>query len=523
MTIAPNEDGTEYELYWGGFHKHLTGPGADIDRIDEMLEYAKYHLDICAVHCYPFEWRSKGWIQGIREESVRQRERFVDWWETVQNASKRHLDPGTFVTFPAHEWHGNRTKWGDHNIYYYEEGQPLDDEWDLRDLYENVAERDGLVIPHHTGYEIGNRGKDLSIFDEELSPVMEMYSNHGSSEGVNTPVEMTHNVSMGPRTSGGTYRDALDRGYEVGAIASNDQPGLPGTWNKGVAGVWAEELTRESVWKAIKDRRTYAVMGDRIALWWSVNDRPMGSKIKGEEDLHAKVDIECPQPLDRIELLHNGRVIETYCHQDHVGRRETDTIYNVLVEFWGGPWEDYGDFDDTDMQWEGDVSVTDGEMRSVYPRFVGSGQRFEIVNDGRCHFDLVTSRDDESLSYRQGLIFELATDENAELAIQMDGHEEMDVSIGDAIERSHLFPLVDESYERIETEFGITEDDIENPDIVYHNARKVKVHRAHPRSHCVAEVDFRELPVNDGQNYYYVRASQVDGQYAWSSPIWVEV
>jgi hypothetical protein len=29
-----------------------------------------------------------------------------------------------------------------------------------------------------------------------------------------------------------------------------------------------------------------------------------------------------------------------------------------------------------------------------------------------------------------------------------------------------------------------------------------------------------DLPQSDGEDYYYVRAAQVDGQFAWSSPVW---
>jgi hypothetical protein len=54
------------------------------------------------------------------------------------------------------------------------------------------------------------RFEDWDAYDAALSPVVEVYSSHGSSEGVGTPVPMADNPDMGPRTSGGTYRDALD-------------------------------------------------------------------------------------------------------------------------------------------------------------------------------------------------------------------------------------------------------------------------------------------------------------------------
>ena len=35
---------------------------------------------------------------------------------------------------------------------------------------------------------------------------------------------------------------------------------------------------------------------------------------------------------------------------------------------------------------------------------------------------------------------------------------------------------------------------------------------------------FKEEDIeNSGRSFYYLRVSQLNGQYAWSSPIWVEV
>jgi len=68
--------------------------------------------------------------------------------------------PGTFVTFVGYEWHGNRTYYGDHNVFYFDEDNPLDDTDDLPVLFENLKRRRGIAIPHHTAYQVHQRGKD---------------------------------------------------------------------------------------------------------------------------------------------------------------------------------------------------------------------------------------------------------------------------------------------------------------------------------------------------------------------------
>jgi len=516
---------SEYDRYWADFHKHLTGPDVDLSRLDEAMAYAKEHLDAGTVLCYPFVWFRRGLDPGIREESVGGRPEFEGWWETIQEVSARHNDPGEFVTFPAFEWHGDRTRWGDHNVLYFEEGDPLDDARELPDLLENLRDRRALAIPHHTGYHTGHRGKDWDEHDPDLSPVTEVYSTHGSSEGVATPLPMADNPDMGPRTTGGTFRDALDRGLRVGAVASNDGPGLPGTWNRGVAGVWARELTREGLWEALEERRTYAATGDRMDLWWEVDGAPLGSAVEAPASTGTAV-LDCPQPLDRIELVHGGRMVERYTH-DRTGGVDPDGVYRLLVEFGWGPTEHYGGFDDVEMDWEGAVRVDGGELRAVTPRFVGYGQHFDHEDGTTCAFELRTTRGGEEVTLPegdvdctiQGLIFEIEGGEATEIRIDLADADPMEVALGDALDRAHLFPLLEESADRIEREFDVTAADMENPDPVYHNARKVKVHPAHPRADCAAGVTF-DLPTGEGEDYYYVRAAQVDGQFAWSSPVW---
>ncbi|WP_114578999.1 DUF3604 domain-containing protein [Saliphagus sp. LR7] len=511
-------DRESYDLYWGDFHKHATGPGTDIDRMDETVEDAKEHIDVYPVLCYPFEWHDMGTDSRIIGETVGNRPKYEDWWDTIESTAERHHDPGEFVTFPAFEWNGNRTRWGDRNVIYFEEGYPLDDAWTIEELYENLADRRAFAIPHHTGYQVEFRGQDWDAYDPDLSPVTEVYSVHGSSEGVDTPVSMEQNSHMGPRTNGGTFIDALNHGHRVGAIASNDGGGLPGSWDSGVAGIWAIELTREGIWEAIENRRTYGVTGDRMKLWWEMNDAPLGSVLIGASDLEATVNVESLRPLDRIELIHNGSVIESYSHHD--GRAQsslTEGRYSILVEMGWGPDLDYGDFDDPMLHWNGVFKVEDGSLASVQPRFTGFGQSYSVTGD-KCQFDLTTEHND---NLKEGFIVEFDADADTWLTLELDDGEEWSVSVDEAVEQSHLIVREDWIIDTVEADFGLDEEDVENRDPYFHNAPKIDIHPAYPRRACTAEVTFDNLP-QTGDDYYYVRTSQIDGQYAWASPIWAE-
>jgi len=522
-----HQEPSDYSVFWGDFHKHMTGPGTDRSELDTVLDSAREHLDISVVQCYPFKWYQKGRVAGIREESAGHDPDFDDWWDDIEAAAQRNNEPGEFLTFPTYEWHGNRTRWGDHNVYFREEGYEIDQAWELPELLDNMADREALVLPHHTAYEIGNRGKDWDEYDPDLSPVSEIYSSHGCNESIDSPVPMDGNDDMGPRTSEGTYQAGLDRGHRVGVIASNDGPGLPGTWNSGVAGIWATDLTREAVWDAIEQRRTYGVTGDRIRLWWDLDGHPLGSDLSSVSDRNATVRVDCPRPLDAIELVHDGDVAEIYTHQDE--DIEASGRYRVLVEMGWGPTEEYGDFDTLEREWSGAIRVRDGAVTWAQPRFRGFGQSYDLVDD-ECHFDISTSRAEEDAMLpeldadrtTQAFVVEVDADDDSVIEIDLDDGETLTVPLSDARDDDHLFSFTEASADRLETEFELSGEAIENPDIVYHNAHKVRVSRAAPVETCGATVTFEDLPTSDGLDYYYVRAGQRDGQFAWASPIWVD-
>jgi hypothetical protein len=493
-------------LYWGDFHKHLT----DFDRVDEIIEDAKYNLDFYPVLEYPFEWYH---AKGARVESVRNKPEFLEMWKRLQRAAREHHDPGRFVTFLGYEWHGNRTHWGDHNVI-------LDDSWDLEDLYANLRTRRALAIPHHTAYMAHHRGKDWSVLDENLSPVMEIHSGHGCSESIDSPVPLKANVSMGPRLSGGTYVDALNRGLRLGCIASNDGSGLAGTWGRGVAGLWATELTREALWEALLQRRTIGSTGDRIELMLKVDDCLMGGVVEAKREVTAEIEVTCAQPLDRLELIHNGVVIDTYNHRGKWEKsRPGAGKCRLLFECGWGPSPGYG-FKNVLMKWKGAVEVQGGRILSALPRFTHFGQRYEVESDSRCTFAFQTTRD-PAIHAIQGLILELVGDLDTRLSFDVDGHQ-FAYALRDLSDRITLLPLMEESEQRILQEFGLKKGEEENPDIFYHTARKVRLSPPWPEASYRADVRFEKLPLAEGRNYFYVRATQIDGEVAWSSPVWVE-
>ena len=504
---------------WGDLHTHLD----DLDSGDAILTDARENIDFCAVLCYPFEWDRKN---GFRVESVQQRPQFLERWERIKELNRAHNDPGAFTTFLGHEWHGNRTRYGDHNVIYFDEEGELDDSWEVTDLFARLRQSRALALPHHTGYRPQCRSKDWDFHDAALSPVMEVFSSHGSSEGVGTPLPMAPNASMGPRATGGTLHDALARGIRIGVIASNDGGGLPGRWGKGRAGVWAESCTREAIWEAIRARRTFAVTGDRMELTVSVEGAPMGSVTKTGSSVDVEVDVRGSNAIDRLELIANGVVADTYCHSGRWESAATQGPHKVYIEAGWGPVAHYGFTEQSPWQWQCHLGIAGGRLGSVEPCFSTLGNRLVEQTEEHCAWHMATAprRENVPFGMTQGIVAEVEGDAGTRLTLEMEGSE-VKTTLGDLRHTSTVLPLLEESRQRVKDAFGLSEEDVPNPDAYYHNARKIKLHRAVPESSYKVSHVFRDVRVanSGGEVSIYVRASQTNGQMAWSSPIWLSV
>jgi len=205
-----------------------------------------------------------------------------DLWEAIKHQVAAFHEPGRFVTLLGYEWtswiHGHR-----HVLYFGAEGEvhgSLDPEVRTpRQLWARLAGQPALTFAHHSA------GLPVPVNwsfapDPVLEPVTEVMSVHGSSEAADSPAQVRGAIP------GNFVRDVLDHGFRLGFVGSGDgHDGHPGLahlspqygWrvdssgvermgNGGLAGIFAEELTRESVLAALRARRVYATSGPRIFL-----------------------------------------------------------------------------------------------------------------------------------------------------------------------------------------------------------------------------------------------------------------
>lgn len=528
------EEYKEYSLFWGDSHTNIHGkdpvwpaPPITKRRLIRIMKAAMEHLDFFPIAYYPFEWYS---MKGFLIESCGPRDRFLGDWKLVQEAVAEANNPGKFVTFLGYEWHGDRRRYGDHNVYYLRDYEPLNSSENIQELYENLRRTNAIAIPHHTGYQVGERGKDWDFYDEGLSPFVEMYSSHGSSEGCDAPIPL-HFLSLGPITSGGTAQDGLNRGYKLGIVASGDNHrDYPGEWGNGLMAVFAEELTRESLWEAFKKRRVYGVTGDRIQLYFSINGHIMGEVFNSEDPANISVEVIGCHAIDRIEIIRNGRVLQTYSHSGRWDIPKGDGIVRAKfrIQCNHGPGSRYGFKELRSKVWKGSLKLSDGRIISVEPCFTYFGQRIKRVSNKKCNFTFTTQPStllkpliaSHHRLNLQGAIFEMEASLKDLITIKVDSMS-LDFSLEDALRKEKVIALTEEAKTTICEQFGLDPEKVENPDVYWKNAWKMKIYRAIPYEGCHVKFSYTDRNPREGENYYYARVTQLNGQMAWSSPIWM--
>jgi hypothetical protein len=308
-------------------------------------------------------------------------------------------------------------------------------------------------------------------------------------------------------------------------MASGDNGGgFASKWGIGLMGVLADDLTRESLWDAFVNRRVYGVTGDRIKLDYSMEGAVMGSVIESAGPVTLRAAVEGTQALDRIEVIRNNRVVHTHCHNGTWQPPESGTVRcKVAFEFGWGPAARYG-FDVGQKQWEGRLVAQGMAVRSVEGCFTRHGNNFEQVGDAEVQFALTTDprRSSADDTVQQTLVFEIEGPADRVIVLECDG-ERLEFTLAGAMRETGLVVFYDGVKALIRDKFGLGEADFENPaDAYYHNAYKIKRHLAIPDTGFEAALEWTDETPEPGRNWYYLRVSQLNGQYAWTSPIWVD-
>ena len=493
----------DYQLFWGDLHNH-NAVGYARGSLERTYEIAQEHLDFLAFTPHA-QWHDMPqmpndahmkWVNGFKV--------LDENWSKVQRMAREANRKGKFVSILAYEWHSSF--FGDYCVYYPGDDLPLARFEHVDDLQDYVRGTGAMIIPHHLGYKQGWRGANWDHLDTQVSPVMEIFSEHGLSEHDRAGRPFIRH-SNGPRWTRNTMHRALDRGLRAGVIASSDDHlGYPGAYGEGVVGIFAEELSREAILDGLWKRRTLAATGDRIQVEFKLNEQWMGAELPFARDREIEVSARGQDEIEKIEILKNNRVIARHFPEDHVWEHAPWPGEALCrIELGWGPWADLNMARIAD--WEATATIRDGKILSVTPCFQSgpyAEDRRDRVTDRTetaCSFQVHTSRlqayEDAAT---KSVILHLAGGENATLEIDLRKPVELKFkrTLGELAENNEIEftgPFTSESF---------------------------LVHRLVTPDLFKARFKHVDQGREGRTDWYYARVTQANGQQAWSSPIWVE-
>lgn len=500
-------------VYYADLHNHCNmsyGHG----ELRDALRNAQQRLDVCSVtgHAdWPDMPERDGKIDHIIDFHEKGFAKLKAGWrrdlELMQEFDRDH----SFLIFPGFEIHSMEA--GDYTILSRDFDTAIlypDSIEDLKDMLRaNEQLRERLIpFPHHIGYKTGRRGINWDHFSDDVFPLVEMYSMHGCAEEDENDMPFLH--TMGPVSARGTIRYGLGAvGARFGVLGNTDHHSAhPGSYGHGCSGIWAERLDRNSVWNALKSRRTYALSADKMRLAFSVNGAPMGSAAAIRDRQHLEFNLAAGGALDYVDIIKNGRLFSRTSEKDMRRRAggQTGPVRTILyLELgWGERGKSYG--------WDVRLGVTGGKIAEVDARFRGdevvspldaTGNEQPTFRSAWQYVDSDTvglttetrGNPTNSTPATQGVALHVRVDRGAMVHCRVNGKE-------------HHIPI-DELFRGSYVGYV---DGFDSP--------AFKLHRA------PLEEDYRWAAHLEDEStesaYYYLRGRQKSGAWVWSSPVWIE-
>jgi hypothetical protein len=501
-------DAPTYRLFWGDLHNH-NAVGYGKGSLERSIDLARHHLDFFAFTGHA-SWHDMPKMQG---------DRHLVWTKGFEAHSRhwpktrkliRDANTREFVALLGYEWHSSQ--FGDYCLIFPKDQPDLFLPDHVEKLLDFAAERGALAIPHHLAYKQGWRGANFKFFRPGVSPVVEIFSEHGCTESDRAPFAMLRH-SNGGRSAANTVQRQLARGLRFGFVASSDNhAGYPGAYGEGVLGAWATELTPTALLEAIRARRTYAATGDRIVLDVQLNGRPMGSEAPATRDRQFDVRVEGQDSIAMIELVRSGKVIARHFPEDDapqspfaaLGKNKDGARVKCRIQYGWGPWKALAL--DRICSWDMNVSLKGGKFHRVLGcyQWAPFGEelrdRLEVISEKEIRLQSSTTRKDAfAEDPTKSLVFELSGNPNSKLTVQLTAPAKQTISarLGDLVEDNVVTftgPFPSESF---------------------------IIGRLIAQSDYMASIRWHDRDKRTGPDWYYVRVTQHNGHMAWSSPIWV--
>lgn len=455
----------DYTLYWGDLHRHSLVSRCTAGDEPSLEDFYRYAWDVCE---YDF------WAVTDHSENSTD----YQWW-TIQKIADLFRIDGRFVPLYGFEWTSADS--GHQNVIFgdVERGAPIFSAFaegtrDPAGLWEHLArfpDHPAITIPHHPGAAMVHN--DWDYHDPRYSRLVEIFQAcRGNYEGPGC----FRQYSDGTRE--GTFViDGLKRGHKFGLIGSSDHG-----HGASYVGAFARSLDRASVFEALHSRRTFAATTRDVVVDVRMGDAFIGDDVVTDGPRQFSVHAEGYTDLARVDIVRNGEVA-------FAARPDLD-LPDGWVEV---PLRlEWGESPQTTV-WDGELRMTGG--RILHTPF-WSPELTAVTDTAAAWANTTRSFGEPYGAQRGGVELTVLGPPDAVVRLTMPGRR-LEVKLAELLaEPVHEVP-------------GTTGRCRLQPGI------------GGLCSLGGTTTDFTWTDHSSTPAFYYVRVFQVDGEMAWSSPIWI--
>ncbi len=417
--------------------------------------------------------------------------------------SPESTQPGRFAAILGYEWSAFTNRGGHHNVFFRDlaaERVGMQIATRLPDLYRELHGRyqaeDVLVIPH------AHRAGDWTRSDPELERLVELHSVHGSFEWF--------------------ANRYLQNGFELGFVAGSDdhmaKPGLapapissvaqPG----GLAAVRVAEPSRDAIFSALRDLRSYATSGQRMLLDATLNGYAMGRRLPASDRREISFTAAGTAPIDRIDVVRNGEVIHSrsYLTAPLAQKSVVQLAFESSSEVFGATIDNPRGI----RPWRGTLEVEGATVtrmrRSGLDNPLRDRLEWNAATPQTARFAILTRGRADSIL----LDLEGAT---AQTRIHLRLEAAKEAGAASTIRPLHDIPAADVTLALDDLRDGRLE---HRMPAVGEHVDRIALQVVNDRAPLDQHLDYTDLDAR-GSDYYYVRVTQLDGARAWTSPFWL--
>ncbi len=291
-----DSNGKHYELFFGDFHRHTDISLCFWPGDGTMDDAYRYGIDAAPLD-----------FLGVTDHThdIAQGDPLSLLWQRIRKEVNRHALTNSFVPFYSYERSRGET---DHNV---------------------ISLRDDMLRPHTYPHSEFWKELDTNTFTIPHQPFNSVLWNKNDRE--HRPL-MEIFQGFRNHTCESDAKEGLDSGNEVGFIASSDHLSTGASF----ACVWAEKPTRESIFRALQARRTFAATA-HIMLRVTCGNHWMGEKFTVQQPPQLNVSATGTASITSMELFVDGLVKSTF----QPGKRELQNFTITADKTLTGPHSFY--------------------------------------------------------------------------------------------------------------------------------------------------------------------------------------